>query len=52
MADFYSSGIADTVGSVVLFMLLAVAVAVGWLKDAREACSSQEYYDATEEGVQ
>lgn len=50
--DFYSSEGADTVVSVVLFMLLAVAVAVGWLKDAREACSNQEYYDATEEGVQ
>lgn len=52
MADFYSSGGADTVVSVVLFMLLAVAVAVGWLKDAREARHSQEYYDATEEGLQ
>lgn len=52
MADFYSSGGADTVGSVVLLMLLAVVVAVGWWNDVREARQSQEYYDATEEGLQ
>lgn len=49
MTDFYSNASADTVASVVLFVLLAVAVAVGWCDDAREM---QEYCDAAEERLQ
>lgn len=52
MADFYFSDEVDTLFSVAVFMLIAIGVAVGWLRDAREARNSQEYYDATEEGLQ
>lgn len=52
MAGFCSSEEVDTLFSVAVFMLIAIGVAAGWLRDANEARQSQEYYDATEEGVQ
>lgn len=52
MAGFCFDASADTLFSVAVFMLIAIGMAIGWLHDAREARRSQEYYDATEEGLQ